>query len=64
MVDLDGARIGVPVNLAHVARIAHVTALPVQLGGGLRSIGAIEAAFAAGVSASCSAPPRSPMRRC
>jgi phosphoribosylformimino-5-aminoimidazole carboxamide ribotide isomerase len=49
VVDLDGARIGVPVNLAHVARIVNVTALPVQLGGGLRSIEAIEAAFAAGV---------------
>jgi phosphoribosylformimino-5-aminoimidazole carboxamide ribotide isomerase len=49
VVDLDGARSGVPVNLAHVARIVSETGLPVQLGGGLRSGAAISAAFAAGV---------------
>jgi phosphoribosylformimino-5-aminoimidazole carboxamide ribotide isomerase len=49
VVDLDGARSGAPVNLEHVARIVEGTALPVQLGGGLRSIEAIDAAFAAGV---------------
>jgi phosphoribosylformimino-5-aminoimidazole carboxamide ribotide isomerase len=49
VVDLDGARSGVPVNLAHVARIVSDTRLPVQLGGGLRSGAAISAAFAAGV---------------
>jgi phosphoribosylformimino-5-aminoimidazole carboxamide ribotide isomerase len=49
VVDLDGARSGVPVNLAHVARIVSETRLPVQLGGGLRSSAAISAAFAAGV---------------
>jgi phosphoribosylformimino-5-aminoimidazole carboxamide ribotide isomerase len=49
VVDLDGARSGVPVNLAHVARIVNETGLPVQLGGGLRSSAAISAAFAAGV---------------
>jgi phosphoribosylformimino-5-aminoimidazole carboxamide ribotide isomerase len=50
VVDLDGARSGVPVNLAHVARIVSETRLPVQLGGGLRSSAAISAAFAAGVN--------------
>lgn len=49
VVDLDGARIGEPVNLEQVQRIAGETGLPVQLGGGLRSLPAISAAFAAGV---------------
>lgn len=49
VVDLDGARTGVPVNLAHVARMVNEIGLPVQLGGGLRSAAAISAAFAAGV---------------
>jgi len=48
VVDLDGARAGAPVNLAHVARIAAQTGLPVQLGGGLRSSEAIAAALEAG----------------
>jgi phosphoribosylformimino-5-aminoimidazole carboxamide ribotide isomerase len=50
VVDLDGARAGAPVNLAAVERIAAETALPVQLGGGLRSGEAIAAAFAAGAA--------------
>jgi phosphoribosylformimino-5-aminoimidazole carboxamide ribotide isomerase len=48
VVDLDGARVGAPANLAHVERIAAQSGLPVQLGGGLRSAEAIAAAFAAG----------------
>jgi phosphoribosylformimino-5-aminoimidazole carboxamide ribotide isomerase len=48
VVDLDGARAGNPVNLEHVRRIATETELPVQLGGGLRSLAALEAAAAAG----------------
>jgi phosphoribosylformimino-5-aminoimidazole carboxamide ribotide isomerase len=48
VVDLDGARGGAPVNLDVVARIAAAIAVPVQLGGGLRDRGAVEAAFAAG----------------
>jgi phosphoribosylformimino-5-aminoimidazole carboxamide ribotide isomerase len=48
VVDLDGARAGAPVNLAHVERIATRTGLPVQLGGGLRSAAAITDAIAAG----------------
>jgi phosphoribosylformimino-5-aminoimidazole carboxamide ribotide isomerase len=49
VVDLDGARAGVPVNLDAVATIVAETKLPVQLGGGIRSADAIAAAFAAGV---------------
>src|SRR5688500_18334005 len=48
-VDLDGARDGVPANLEIVARIAHSTQIPVQLGGGLRTGEAIERVLAAGV---------------
>ncbi|MEA2297467.1 MAG: phosphoribosyl isomerase [Solirubrobacteraceae bacterium] len=48
VVDLDGARAGAPVNLEHVRRIAAETGLPVQLGGGLRSLEALAAAAAAG----------------
>ena len=48
VVDLDGARAGRPVNLEHVRRIAAETGLPVQLGGGLRSLAALEQAVAAG----------------
>lgn len=49
VVDLDGAKRGEPVNLEHVGRIARELGVPVQLGGGLRSDFAIEAAFEAGV---------------
>jgi phosphoribosylformimino-5-aminoimidazole carboxamide ribotide isomerase len=48
VVDLDGARKGAPVNLASVAAIAAQTGLWVQLGGGLRSTEAVDAAAAAG----------------
>ena len=41
VVDLDGARGGAPVNLEHVGRIATEVEVPVQLGGGLRTIEAI-----------------------
>ncbi|HUB75954.1 MAG TPA: 1-(5-phosphoribosyl)-5-[(5-phosphoribosylamino)methylideneamino]imidazole-4-carboxamide isomerase [Solirubrobacteraceae bacterium] len=50
VVDLDGARAGAPVNLASVAAIVRETGLEVQLGGGLRSPAAVEAALAAGSS--------------
>jgi phosphoribosylformimino-5-aminoimidazole carboxamide ribotide isomerase len=50
VVDLDGARVGEPVNLDAVARIARDSGLEVQLGGGLRSRDAIDAAFAAGAT--------------
>lgn len=49
VVDLDGARSGSPANLEHVRRIA-ATGVPVQVGGGLRSIDAIRDAFEAGAA--------------
>jgi phosphoribosylformimino-5-aminoimidazole carboxamide ribotide isomerase len=50
VVDLDGARAGVPSNLAHVEEIAAKTGLEIQLGGGLRSRAAIADAIAAGAA--------------
>lgn len=50
VVDLDGARAGYPVNLALVARIAAVTSLPVQVGGGLRDEAAVTAVLAVGAA--------------
>jgi len=47
VVDLDGARQGRPKQLELVERIA--AEIPVQLGGGLRDMEAVEAAIAAGV---------------
>jgi phosphoribosylformimino-5-aminoimidazole carboxamide ribotide isomerase len=48
LVDLDGARAGRPVNLHHVRRIAAELDVPVQLGGGLRTLDALRAAADAG----------------
>ena len=50
IVDLDGAREGEPANLHHVQRIAEELDVPVELGGGLRSIGSIRKALAAGAT--------------
>lgn len=50
VVDLDGAREGEPVNLHHVERIAGEVDVPVELGGGLRSIASIRRALAAGAA--------------
>jgi phosphoribosylformimino-5-aminoimidazole carboxamide ribotide isomerase len=50
IVDLDGARAGHPVNLEHVRRIVADTGLPVQLGGGLRSLQALDDATRAGAT--------------
>ncbi len=50
VVDLDGARSGQPVNLSHLSRIASELGVPVQYGGGLRSLEAIAAALDAGAS--------------
>jgi len=49
VVDLDGARLGKPVCLDVVAEIIKDVRIDVELGGGLRSAGDIENAFAAGV---------------
>jgi phosphoribosylformimino-5-aminoimidazole carboxamide ribotide isomerase len=50
VVDLDGARSGSPQNLDQVERIAHEVEVPVQIGGGLRSVDAVRAAVKAGVT--------------
>jgi phosphoribosylformimino-5-aminoimidazole carboxamide ribotide isomerase len=50
VVDLDGAREGEPVNVHHVRRITSELGVPVELGGGLRSIAAIRRALAAGAA--------------
>lgn len=50
VVDLDGAVAGKPVNTEAIARIVERVAIPVQLGGGLRSIADVDAAFALGVT--------------
>lgn len=48
VVDLDGARHGEPRSLEHLRRVAEDTGLPVQYGGGLRTVEAVRAAFEAG----------------
>jgi phosphoribosylformimino-5-aminoimidazole carboxamide ribotide isomerase len=48
VVDLDGAKTGTPQNLHHVEQIAHELSVPVQCGGGLRSLGAVRDALRAG----------------
>lgn len=50
VVDLDGAKAGRPVNGAAVAAIVRAAgAVPVQLGGGIRSLGAVERVLEGGV---------------
>jgi phosphoribosylformimino-5-aminoimidazole carboxamide ribotide isomerase len=48
VVDLDGARVGEPVNLEHVRRIVAAVNVPVQLGGGLRDSKKVEEAISSG----------------
>lgn len=48
IVDLDGARSGSPKSLEHLERITHELAVPVQYGGGLRSLSAVGDALRAG----------------
>ena len=50
VVDLDGARTGSPANLGHIERIAQELDVPVQVGGGLRSLPAVRDALRAGAS--------------
>ena len=50
VVDLDGARRGEPVNIEHVRRITAELSIPVQVGGGLRNIGAVRDAIDAGAA--------------
>lgn len=48
VVDLDGAKAGEPRNLEAVARIAAAVRCPIQVGGGLRDLAAIDAVLATG----------------
>lgn len=50
VVDLDGAVAGAPVNQPSIARIRDSVTLPIQLGGGLRTIEHLEHAFATGIN--------------
>jgi len=50
VVDLDGAREGEPRSLEHLQRITGELRVPVQYGGGLRTIEAVRGAFAAGAT--------------
>jgi len=46
--DLDGAFQGKPANLDKLERMKKVINVPIQIGGGFRSLGAIDSAFQAG----------------
>jgi phosphoribosylformimino-5-aminoimidazole carboxamide ribotide isomerase len=48
VVDLDGARSGEPRSIEHLRRITSEVGAPVQYGGGLRDVAAVEAALKAG----------------
>src|SRR5205807_3537048 len=50
VVDLDGARSGAPVNLEHIRRITSELGVPIEVGGGLRTIEAVQDALGAGAS--------------
>lgn len=50
VVDLDGAVTGRPANLPAIEAISAAVSIPIQLGGGLRSLENLESAFAAGIS--------------
>lgn len=50
VVDLDGAKSGVPENIAVVERILAATSLKVEVGGGVRSLEVIERLAQAGVN--------------
>jgi len=48
VVDLDGARSGAPKSLDHLRRIVAATGVPIQYGGGLRTVEAVRDALRAG----------------
>ncbi len=50
VVDLDGAREGAPRNQEVMARICREVAIPVEVSGGIRTLGAIAAALAYGAT--------------
>jgi len=49
IVDLDGARMGEPRNAKVISEIAARVSIPVQMGGGIRSVDKVEAALNSGV---------------
>ena len=49
VVDLDGARLGKPQNIAIISEMAVKAGIPVQLGGGIRSIETIEIILCKGI---------------
>ncbi len=50
IVDLDGSLAGSPRNLPAITRIVSTVSVPVQVGGGIRSMETVENFFAAGVA--------------
>ncbi len=48
IVDLDGAKAGEPRSIEHLARISEQLSVPIQYGGGLRTLGAVREALRAG----------------
>jgi phosphoribosylformimino-5-aminoimidazole carboxamide ribotide isomerase len=48
VVDLDGAKIGEPVNLETIRRIADAVPFPIQVGGGLRDAASVSSVLRAG----------------
>jgi phosphoribosylformimino-5-aminoimidazole carboxamide ribotide isomerase len=50
VVDLDGARAGRPVQAELIAAICRAVSMPVQVGGGLRDVAAVEAVLATGAA--------------
>jgi len=49
VVDLDGAKVGFPVNLKTIEAIVRAVAIPVQVGGGLRDQASVKQLFNLGV---------------
>ncbi len=49
IVDLDGAVAGESLNLSVIERICKAVRIPVQVGGGIRSLVAVEKLFSVGV---------------
>ncbi len=49
VVDLDGARAGAPQNLEAIQRIRQAISIPMQVGGGLRSLASVTALFDLGI---------------
>lgn len=50
VVDLDGARSGQPVNLVQIERIARAVTVPLQVGGGLRTVASVRSVSESGAA--------------